>query len=198
MKTCCLLWFQLVVLALLVCARNSAGQPVQPTAPEGFLPGLIARAYLGGDSDAKKHPTPCLAVIQTGKQFNDRYKPLAEAEIRGKAHTNEVFYAAFGYIVVEKETEVKFDVGDNTCFVNDKDFGRKSYTHRFKPGKYPIEITRSWGRGQGDFSVTDAANGSSVLYHTEPMLKRELGRSFKVGSRTAKSMDLEKIAAEKK
>ncbi len=181
----------LIVAVLLGSHLGTASaQSVKPVAPKGYAPGLIARAYLGGDTDAKKYPTHCVAVIQTGKEFIDKYKPMVESEIRGKAHTNEVYYCAFGYIVVEKETDVKFDVGDGKCFVNDKEFGSKTFTHQFKAGKYPVEITRSWGRGQGDFQIVDAASGQPVIFHTEQMLKRELGRSFKIGSRTLKTTDL--------
>lgn len=181
----------LIVAILLGSHLGTAySQSAKPAAPKGYAPGLIARAYLGGDTDAKKYPTHCVAVIQTGKEFIDKYKPMVESEIRGKAHTNEVYYCAFGYIVVEKETDVKFDIGDGACFVNDKEFGTKTFTHQFKAGKYPVEITRKWGRGQGDFKIVDVASGQPVIFHTEQMLKRELGRSFKIGSRTLKSTDL--------
>lgn len=168
-------------------------QNVKPSAPEGYAPGLIARAYLGGDTNAKKYPTHCVAVVQSGKEFIDKYKPMVESQIRGKAHTNEVYYCAFGYIVVEKETDVKFDVGEGTCFVNDKEFGTKTFTHQFKAGKHAVEITRRWGHGQGDFHIVDAASGQPVIFHTEQMLKRELGRSFKIGGRTLKTTDLNQI-----
>ena len=175
--------------------RKTAAQNADLMPPKGYEPGLIARAYLGGDTNAKKYPTHCVATINTGKEFIDKYKPIAEDQIRGKAHTNEVFYCAFGYIVLEQEADVKFDIGDGTCFVNNKEFGRKTFTHHFKAGKYPVEIIRSWGRGQGDFRIVNATTNTSVLFHTSQMLNRELGRSFKVGSRTMKSVDL-KAAAE--
>jgi hypothetical protein len=172
--------------------QRAAAQNAQPTPPKGYEPGLIARAYLGGDTNAKKYPTHCVAVVNTGKEFIDKYKPIAEDQIRGKAHTNEVFYCAFGYIVLEQEADVKFDMGDGTCFVNDKEFGRKTFTHHFKAGKYPVEITRSWGKGQGDFRIVNATTNAPVLFHTSQMLTRELGRSFKIGGRTMKSVDLAK------
>ena len=38
--------------------------------------------------------------------------------------------------------------------------------------------------------IVDAASGQPVIFHTEQMLKRELGRSFKIGGRTLKTTDL--------
>ena len=186
------------IVLLFAPHQRATAQNGQPPPPKGYELGLIARAYLGGDTNAKKFPTHCVAVVNTGTEFNNKFKPIAESQIRGKAHTNEIFYCAFGYIVLEQEADVKFDMGDGTCFVNGKEFGRKTYTHHFKAGKYPIEITRSWGHGQGDFRIVNATTNAAVLFHTPQMLTRELGRSFKIGGRTMKSVDLAKPGSEPK
>lgn len=187
-----------LLMALVAITLPSHSVLGQAKSPQDFVPGLIARAYLGGDTDAKKYPTHCVAVIQTGQEFIDKYKPLAEAELRGRGHTNEVFYFAFGYIVLEQDANVRFEMGENMCSVRGKEFGTKTFLQRLKAGKYPVEVSRRWGHGQGDFKIFDQATNASVLFHTGQMLSRELTRAFKTGNKTSKSIDLGNPDANKK
>lgn len=95
-------------------------------------------------------------------------------------------FVAFGYIMVDKETEVLFQVNDGVCKVSEKDFGQGTFRHTFKKGKYPIELSKRHGHGQANFKITGTA-GEQVLFYTGELLSRELNRSIKVEKKTYKS-----------
>ena len=189
-RTCSFLTF--VPASLLLSAMALALAEPLPTdkkSPQDPVPGLIARIYgPAAASNPKKTPTHLLAIFVKGDEFlKGGVKTLAEDELRGVTKSEELMFVASGYIVLDADTEVAFDMADNNCKVGDKDYGRKSYTHLLKKGKYPIEIHKCWGHGVNSYSITEKSTGKSVLFHTGEALSKELNHSVKVGSKTLKS-----------
>ncbi len=154
--------------------------------PQDPVPGLIVRVHLGNGKQPQEDATHLLCVVQSGKDWFDKYRAMAADELRGKTTSAELNYYASGFIIVDKDTEVVFDVKDNICKVGGKQFGYGTYRHTFKKGKYPIEIYRHYGHGLQTFEVA-GANGEQVLFYTGEMLTRELTKSEKVEKKTYKS-----------
>ena len=151
--------------------------------PQDLVPGLIVRGYFG---DYKDKPTHQVCVVQNIEEWFDKYRTMAANELRGVAKSSDLNYLAFGYVSVDKDTEVVFEMKDATCRVNEKDFGSGSYRHTFKKGKYPIEVGKRHGKGESKFTIA-AAGGQNVLFHTGEMLNRELNRGIKIEGRTYRS-----------
>lgn len=154
--------------------------------PQDPVPGLIVRVNLGDGKNLAGNATHLLCIVQSGKDWFDKYKEMAANELRGASKIGDPSYHAFGFIIVDKDTEVVFDVEQNICKVGGKGFGYGTYRHTFKKGKYPIEIYRHYGHGMQSFEIT-GANGEHVLFHTGEMLSRELNRSEKIERKTYKS-----------
>lgn len=168
-------------------AQTPANKPlVGGRSPQAPVPGLVLRVYLNKQRDAKAHPTHLLCVVQSGKDWFGDYKAKAEGELRGVSTTLDVNYCAFGHIILEKDTEVLFEVRDLVCTINGKEFGEGTFRQQMKKGKYPIEIFRRWGKAQSPFSVT-AADGGQVLFYSDEMLNRELNRGIKIEGKTYRS-----------
>ena len=173
-------------LSSFACAQSTTIRK----SPQDPVPGLIARIYVAG-SDSKNTPTHLLAVIQNGKEFKDAIQPIAEAKLRESAKKADAVYVASGFIILDKDCTVSFDVGNNNCAVNKKDFGPGTYTQPMKKGKYTVELKRKdHGQGQGKFAITDAATQQSVLFHTGEMLSKELNHSVKLDGKTRKTEQL--------
>lgn len=185
-----LIWIAMAFAAAAQAPSNKQTLLDRPS-PDDPQPGLICRVHLDGSTNAKEFPTHLLAVVQTGDEFNKQHKPTAQNEMRGLTKTQGLFYVAFGHLILEKDAEVKFDMGKAVVMLRGKDFGGGSYTMKLKAGKYPIEITRQWGQGQGGFSIIDTATQKTVLFHTQDMLDRELKRSYKLEGKTFKSKRLD-------
>lgn len=148
------------------------------------LPGLVMRGYLGGNFPPLTYPTPCVAIIKDSKEFYDTILPLITNEMRGTMDVGRIEYAAYGYIVLEKDTQVSFDIGNMVCKINNKDFGKGKYTQKMQKGRYPIELTRAgWNDGAPQFNVTDSATSQSVLFHTGDTLKREMVKPVRLDSK---------------
>ena len=156
--------------------------------PQDPLPGLVIRGYLGGDHPPLKFPTPLVAVIKSSQEFWDVVRPLMENELRGTMDIGRIEYAASGFMLLDRDAEVRFDIGNMVCNVGGKDFGNGQYTKQLKKGKHTLElIRRGWNDGAPKFTITDAASGQPVVFHTSEALKRELARSIKVENKTLKS-----------
>jgi hypothetical protein len=158
----------------------------RPTAT-GDIPGVISRAVLGGSG----HPwvfTNLVAVVPSGRDWNDRIKPLAAEALRGVTDLGFLQYDAIGYIVLDADTDVAFDLENTTAMVNGKNFGTGKCTQKLKKGRHAIELKRAdWAQPQGDFKITDSVSGKSVVYYTQDLLKKELARSEKVEKKTLPS-----------
>ena len=177
----------LLLAATHAFSQTPANKPLvggpKPTDP---VPGLIVRVNLGDGKDLEGNASHLLCIVQSGKDWFDKYKRLAADELRGASTVSDPSYHAFGFIIVDKDTEVLFDVKQNICKVGGKQFGYGTYRETFKKGKYPIEIYRHYGHGMETFSIA-GANGEQVLVHTGEMLTRELARSKKIERKTYKS-----------
>ena len=154
---------------------------VPPTQP---VPGLIFRVLAGHAREAP--PTHVIFTAEDGKEWVGKYMELAANELRGKSQDSTFFFLATGYIIVDKDMEVLFDVLDGDVQVSGKGYGDGKYRQPFKKGKYPIEIKRRYGKGQPSFTIK-GLNGETVLFHTGAMLNRELSRSVKVERKTYKT-----------
>jgi len=129
-----------------------------------------------------------MAVIQNGQEFNDVIKPLAETKLRAVASKSDAVYVAIGFVILDKDTDVSFEMGNNSCVVNRKDFGPGTYTQPMKKGKYTLEIKRKdHGQPQGKFVIKDATTGQPVLFHNGVLLSKELKDSVKLEGKTRKT-----------
>ncbi len=151
---------------------------VPPTQP---VPGLIFRVLAGHEREAP--PTNVIFVAEDGKDWVGKYMAMAATELRGKSQESTFFFLATGYIIVDTDMDVLFDVLDGEVKVSGKGYGDGKYRHPFKKGKYPIEIKRKFGHGQPSFNIK-GPKGETVLFHTGEMLNRELNRSIKVEKKT--------------
>jgi hypothetical protein len=177
-------------------ATPDSDSSVKTQESANFLPGLVARGYLGGDHPPLKMPTPIVFVIKTGSEFPEVIRSRMENELRGIMDVGRLEYAAAGLIILEQDAEVRFDINNMVCKVNGKDFGNGKYTRPMDKGKHSIElIRRGWASGKPSFAIVDAATGQSVLYHTAEALKREVDRSIKVDGESAKSRLLDPTVA---
>lgn len=168
-------------------AQTPPNRPlVGDKSPQDPIPGLIVRVHLGNGKTPKAEATHLLCVVQNGKEWFDKFKPMAADELRGKTKNAELNYYAFGFIIVDKDTEVVFEMDDSICRVSGKEFGQGTYRQPFKKGKYPIEIYRHYGHGQHGFEIT-GASGEQVLFYTGEMHTRELARNEKVEKKTYKT-----------
>ncbi|MBL9129603.1 MAG: hypothetical protein JNG86_00275, partial [Verrucomicrobiaceae bacterium] len=131
-----------LTLALLMMAGSIQAQQssiLNRPGPDDPQPGLICRIYLDGSPDAKKFPTHLAAVVATGNEFITNHRPSALNELRGFIKSQSIFYVAFGYIVLEKDTDVKFTLDKAECYVRGKNFGGgATYTQNLKAGRHPI------------------------------------------------------------
>lgn len=156
--------------------------------PSTLVPGLIARGYLGGDNPPLKFPTPVIAIIGTSREFHETIRPLMENELRGSTSVGRIEFAASGFLMLAKDSQVSFEIGNMICNVDGKDFGVGKYTIKVKAGKHKIElIRRGWNDGLPQFNITNELTKQPILFHTGEELSRELARSIKVGGKTMKS-----------
>ena len=192
MLTTRLLIATFVLVAITAVAQTAPTPTTNPflnrKSPQDPLPGLVARGYLGGDNPPFKFPTPLIAVIRSGTEFFDTIRKLMEDELRGTMDIGRIEYAASGFILLQQDTDVNFDINNMFCNVDGKDFGNGQYTKNIKKGKHKLEvIRRGWNDGAPKFSITDKATNQSVVFHTTEELNRELARSIKVGGKSMKS-----------
>ena len=191
MKT--LSWIIFAAIPALIFAQvvPKPGNPAARVSPQDPVPGLVARVYMDGSSDLKKFPTHLVAAVADGHDFVKNYREPAHAELRGVVtKMTETFYIATGFIQLEKDTEIKFEMDELHCYVNGKDLGPGTYNKVLKKGRHTVEITRSWGKGLKGCAITDSATGAPAVFYTGDMLNRELKRSFKIEGRTYKGKQL--------
>jgi hypothetical protein len=150
------------------------------------------RVHLGPFTrDASDNPTHLLCIAQRGREWSDKYKAIAAKELRGIAPTSETAFVATGFLILEKDMEVVFDIPVGMCFVAGKDFGQgPAFSHPMKKGKYSILLHHQYGKGLPQFQIA-GAGGETVLFHTGEILSRELNRYAKVGGRSFKSKLME-------
>jgi hypothetical protein len=164
-----------------------ASQILTKKSPYDPVPGLIGRICIGDK------PTHLLMIFRTGTEFKDPLKAKAVDALRGAfKNPDAIDYHGFGFIILDKDTEVSFAVGNNNCLISGKNMGPGTYKTEVKKGKRPIDLTRKdGGQGQGGCTIVDPATGETVLFHTGQMLATELSRSFKVNGKMMKSVLLE-------
>ncbi len=111
-----------------------------------------------------------------------------EGELRGTMDIGRLEYSAIGFILLQRDADVRFEINNMVCNVDGKDFGNGSYTKPLKKGKHAVElIRRGWNDGKPEFKIIDAATDQPVVFHTADVLKREVARSIKVDNKTLKS-----------
>jgi hypothetical protein len=174
-----------LVSAIAAPEANSLSAQAEKS-PQQAFPGYIARVY----NHTKEFPTQALAVVQSGNDFKKNFKPLAENELRGKVADMDLYALATGYIILDQDTEVLFVIQANNILINKKDAGKGTFRIPLKKGKYPIEIWHEHGKGQGEFSISDAATNKSVVFYTGEMLTKELNRSERVERKMYKTVFL--------
>jgi hypothetical protein len=185
-----------LLLAAVFSLFVGAVQAQQPTPASGSfvkkspydpVPGLLGRICIGDK------PTHLLIIFKTGTEFKDPLRARAIDALKGAfKNPDGVDYRGFGYIILDKDTQVSFAVGNNNCLIGGKNMGPGTYTAEVKKGKRPIELQRKdGGQGQGGYTIIDPATGQTVLFYTGEMLATELSRSFKVGGKMQKTVLLE-------
>jgi len=196
MKT--LLALNLLALASLLPSTSLAQAPTSSLlapriSPQDQVPGFLTRVYLNSPQP-KSLPTHLVAVIKDGDDFMQNDKTLALDELRGVTKTIDICYIATGFIVLDKDTEIKFTVDELNCLVDGKDYGPGIYQKTLPKGKHTVEVYRQWGHGLRGFSIADATTGKPVVTHTGEQLTHELNRSVKIEGHTYKTKELGKAA----
>jgi hypothetical protein len=154
---------------------------VSNASPQDLVPGFIIRGNLG-----KGNSTHLLCVVQNINEWFDKYKTMAADELRGVAKSPSVWYTVSGYLSVDKDMEVVFEMGQEICDIGDKSYGSGTFRHTFKKGKYPFEVHGQHGKGETKFAIT-GAGGENVLFYTGEMLNKELSHGVKIEGKTYRS-----------
>ncbi len=149
--------------------------------------GLVMRGIIGGTGHPW-FPTNFLVIAKSGKEWNEQFKEKIAQQLRGSLDVTWLQFEGHGYIVLDADSTIAFDLDNNSISVDGKDFGAGKFSQPIKKGTHLIEIKRAdWAKPQGDFQVTDPASGKSVLFYTPELLKKELAKSVKLNKRTLPS-----------
>jgi hypothetical protein len=159
-------------------------------------PGLIARIYMGQPSGS---PTHLVGIVTSSADYHARFRRTAEASMRGIYESADAQYVAHGFIVLEKDIDVIFDLQNCHCEVDGKVIWRKGsitqeqFSHRLTKGNHTIRLLRAdYGQPGPEFSIRPVGADENILYHTEVQFESELGEEFTIDGKTYDTVLLQK------
>lgn len=155
-------------------------------------PGLIARIYMGQPSTS---PTPFVGIIASSADYHAWLQKIAESSMVGIYDSADAQYVAHGFISLDRDTDVSFDLQNCHCEIDGELFWRRGsitrelFTRRLTRGHHTIRLLRAdHGQNGPEFSIQPIGSDRNVLYHTDIQLKSELSRQFALDGKTYDSV----------
>ena len=149
-------------------------------------PGLMARVMVGS-----RTPTFAMGIAQSSDDFDAALGPLQTA-LNAFNSSGYFTIVAVGYIQLDQDEAVTFDVENCVCHINDVKVvdthgnSRSTVELKLKRGRHPIKIARSvYGPPGPRFHITTVTSRRNPLLHSRLDLQTEMTKSFSVNGRTS-------------